>query len=106
MGSVFPGFHDYYFEGSGGRLKSHGFLLEHDGHTVEAAIDRAKIHRPAFVQLCTWNDWQEGTVFEPSKEKGFYYLLKLQRHILGHSDEGALHVATDAYLQLQQARHR
>lgn len=98
IGAVWPGFKDFYVEGSGGKQKSYGFLPDHDGRTIEAAFARARIHQPAFVQLVTWNDWQEGTALEPSKEKGYYWLLKLQQHILGRQDEEVLKGATAAFL--------
>ncbi|CAE8704486.1 unnamed protein product [Polarella glacialis] len=101
IGPIWAGFRDYYVEGSAGKLKSYGHLPEHDGDTLQAAIDRAKIHRPAFVQLCTWNDWQEGTNFEPSKELGYSHLLKIQRDILGEADQAAFESATERYWESQ-----
>lgn len=97
VGPVFPGFRDFY-------EKSYGLLPEHDGHTFEACIDRARLHQPAFVQLVTWNDWQEGTAIEPSKEREYYWLRKLQRHILGSVDERSLKAATAQYLASQSGR--
>ena len=56
VGSVFPGFHDFYVEGSNGTMPSYGRLLKYDGRTVEASIAKAREYRPAFIQLCTWKD--------------------------------------------------
>lgn len=108
LGSVFPGFHDFYDEGSNGNIRSYGHLPEYDGHTFEASIEQARRNQPTFIQLCTWNDYQEGTVIEPTKERQngshFYYLLKLQRHIREREDEGALRRAVEHYRRAQHQR--
>jgi hypothetical protein len=98
IGSVFPGFHDFYKEGSGGKMKSHGVLPEYDGKTFEVSMEEAREYRPSFIQLCTWNDYQEGTVFEPTKEREFYFLLKVQQHLLGATHEAALRDIVGCYM--------
>merc|ERR1712217_822399 len=64
IGSVFPGYHDHYAESEG--KASFGRLPEYSGRTFEASVAQAFRHQPAFVQVATWNDFQEGTVLEPA----------------------------------------
>ena len=78
-------------------MKSHGVLPEYDGKTFEVSMEEARENRPSFIQLCTWNDYQEGTVFEPSKEREFYFLLKVQQHLLGATHEAALRDIVGCY---------
>jgi len=95
IGTIFPGFHDYYVEGSLGEDSSYGRLPEYNGKTFEASIYQAKEHMPNFVQAATWNDFQEGTVFEPAIERGieyksvYYFLMKIQSKTFGSVNEEA-----------------
>ena len=34
----------------------------------------SSVGNPELIQIVTWNDWQEGTAVEPSREHGFRYL--------------------------------
>jgi len=87
IGSIFPGFKDYYKEG--GSDTSYGILPEFDGKTFNASMYEAQKYRPTFIQAATWNDWQEGTIIEPREGKGkdrYYFLLRLQQYILGYNN--------------------
>jgi len=97
MGVIWQGFHDYYKEGSGGVEKSYGYLDPLNGRTADLSMNYATKYKPAFVQLTTWNDWQEGTTFEPSREAGYFYLKKVQQHILGVTNETAFKEVTSRY---------
>jgi len=93
IGTILPGYHDYYVEGSNGSKGSYGHLPEFGGHTFEASMYQAKSNMPNFVQAATWNDFQEGTVFEPAVEREdeygnpYYFLMKLQTHIKGYANK-------------------
>ena len=54
---------------------------------------------PQSVCLACRNDWQEGTIFEPSKEERFQRLLQLQKSILGFADEEAFDNTLKAFLE-------
>lgn len=100
IGSVFQGFRDFYVEGRGS--KSYGRLPLYDGHTFEATMDQARRNQPTFIQVATWNDWEEGTIIEPAVEwptTPLFFLLKLQEHILGASNEAVLNEALTQYMQ-------
>lgn len=92
MGSAFPGFHDFYVEGEG-RTHSFGYLPDYNGRSLEVAFHEAKMYKPQFLQLATWNDYGEGTAFEPTREtlgtpaSHFRRLLDLQTHLNPHRDE-------------------
>eukprot|EP00555_Chaetoceros_dichaeta_P000574 CAMPEP_0198277516 /NCGR_PEP_ID=MMETSP1447-20131203/65889_1 /TAXON_ID=420782 /ORGANISM="Chaetoceros dichaeta, Strain CCMP1751" /LENGTH=480 /DNA_ID=CAMNT_0043972537 /DNA_START=85 /DNA_END=1527 /DNA_ORIENTATION=+ len=90
IGSIFPGFKDYYKEG--GSHESYGSLPEFDGKTFNASMYEAQKYHPTFIQAATWNDWEEGTIFEPREGKGkdrYYFLLRLQQYILGYNNSAA-----------------
>jgi hypothetical protein len=103
MGSAFPGFHDYYAEGNNGT--SYGQLPTYNGQTLEVGINQANTHFPPFLQLATWNDWGEGTCFEPTQEEigtpasHFRHLLNLQQHLTSHQDEASFVTTTCQFWQ-------
>ena len=49
------------------------------------------------MQLATWNDFGEGTVFEPTVETGFDYLLQLQEFTGAPYGEAELQLVFDLY---------
>ncbi|WP_425399540.1 hypothetical protein [Aeoliella sp.] len=71
--SAFPGFDVF-----GGA----NFEIPHDdGQTLASTLNLANLYSSSFdfLQLATWNDFGEGTIFEPTAEFGFAYLLQLQQ---------------------------
>lgn len=84
VGAVaYPGFNDFYQEGGLGNVVP--FEIPHEnGQTLDAVLEQFQVYAnlaPArfdFLQLATWNDFGEGTMFEPTVETGFDYLLRLQ----------------------------
>jgi hypothetical protein len=79
MGVAYPGFLDYYKEGNSGNGY---FEIPHeDGATLEKTLALAEKHKTKFdmLQLATWNDFGEGTIFEPTFEAGFSYLQQIQK---------------------------
>lgn len=82
-GIAYPGFVDFYEEGGVGQVVA--FEIPHEsGQTLAATLELAEKHhsRIDFLQLATWNDFGEGTVFEPTRETGFDYLVQIQ-HFTG-----------------------
>ena len=78
-GAAYPGFDDYYQEGGTGT--NIGFTIPHNnGQTLADTLTLAAQNASAidFLQLATWNDFGEGTMFEPTVETGFAYLEQLQ----------------------------
>jgi hypothetical protein len=78
-GVAYPGFHDYYVEGGAG--SSYFYLPENNGQTLAdnlAAYSQYQANLD-FLQLATWNDFGEGTVFEPTLESGYRDLVKMQQ---------------------------
>ncbi|MEM7682225.1 MAG: hypothetical protein AAF288_09755 [Planctomycetota bacterium] len=79
-GSAYPGFVDFYVEGGVGDVV--GFEIPHNnGDTLADTLALADLYanQMDFLQLVTWNDFGEGTVFEPTVETGFDYLVQLQQ---------------------------
>ncbi|WP_197526733.1 glycoside hydrolase family 71/99-like protein [Botrimarina colliarenosi] len=79
-GVAYPGFDDYYVEGGVGNVVP--FEIPHDGgQTLDALLSLATTYanNVDFVQLATFNDFGEGTMFEPTIETGFEYLKKVQQ---------------------------
>ena len=78
MGVAYPGFVDFYQEGNAG---SGYFTIPHkEGATLAATLKMANQYKENInmLQLATWNDFGEGTVFEPTLETGFEYLKQVQ----------------------------
>jgi hypothetical protein len=77
--AAYPGFDDYYQEG--GSSTNIGFTIPHNnGQTLADTLTLAQQNSRVidFLQLATWNDYGEGTMFEPTVETGFAYLEQLQ----------------------------
>jgi beta-glucanase (GH16 family) len=81
MGVAYPGFKDFYEEGNSG---SGFFTIEHNGVTTLnetlQLVDKYKANID-LLQLATWNDFGEGTMFEPTFEFGFSFLTSLQQYL-------------------------
>jgi len=78
-GVAYPGFDDFYEEGGVGDIIP--FDISHNnGQTLAGVLNLVGQHQQAidFVQLATWNDFGEGTMFEPTVETGFSYLAQVQ----------------------------
>jgi hypothetical protein len=59
-----PGFNDCY-NGVAGTPKMR--VTPHNGGTFfKQQLDAAKNKKPKYLQLCTWNDYGEGTIIEPT----------------------------------------
>lgn len=72
MGFISPGFDDSGVSGWGSgtarKLPRQGLDI------LEQTMALSSIGHPELIQIATWNDWQEGTAVEPSREHGFAYL--------------------------------
>ena len=77
MGGAYPGFKDFYAEGGGGAAI--GWTIEHNnGATLDETLSLAKNANLNYLQLITWNDFGEGTMFEPTVEFGYSYIEKVK----------------------------
>ncbi|BBO31157.1 glycoside hydrolase family 71/99-like protein [Lacipirellula parvula] len=102
-GVAYPGFNDYYEEGGDGAVVP--FEIAHDdGQTLARTLELANKHRDelAMLQLATWNDFGEGTMFEPTAETGFDYLAQVQKFTGVPHNEADLEIA----YRLYEARQR
>ena len=78
MGCAYPGFKDFYEEGGWG---NNLFYLDHNNGTLlNQTLDLAIQNKNSIdaLQLVTWNDFGEGTMYEPTYEFGFKMLTNLQ----------------------------
>ena len=80
MGGVYPGFNDFYAEGGAG--SSYFNIPHNNGSTLDQVIGLVNLNKNIIemVQFITWNDFGEGTIFEPTFETGFSYLVKIQKY--------------------------
>jgi len=87
IGSVYPGFKDYYAEGGAGDTLffidpydgSSGQENENPAATFQWTLSRATDANARMIQVATWNDFGEGTQVEPTVETGFTYVQILQK---------------------------
>jgi len=77
IGSAYPGFHDFYAEGNAGT--SYGYVDYDRGENLEKLLAKAAERNAEYVQLVTWNDYGEGTMIEPTVERGFDDLVRIQQ---------------------------
>jgi hypothetical protein len=80
MGVAYPGFKDYYAQGGAG--SGYFTIPENNGATLNETLARYEQYKTnlKFLQLATWNDFGEGTCFEPSLENGYKYLVRIQQY--------------------------
>jgi hypothetical protein len=98
-GVAYPGFNDYYAEGGVGNVVP--FEIPHNGgQTLYAVLDLAEQYsnNVDFLQLATFNDFGEGTMFEPTIETGFEYLKTIQEFTGVSYGEAELQLVYRLYL--------
>lgn len=78
-GAAYPGFNDFYQEGGAG--SGYFTIPSNNGQTLAQTLAVANLYssRVDFLQLATFNDFGEGTMFEPTVETGFDYLMQIQQ---------------------------
>lgn len=67
-GTVFPAFHDIYAQAF---KLSYGYLDYYMGETYKLTWEAALKARVNIIQIQTWNDYGEGTIVEPTIERGY-----------------------------------
>ena len=75
VATVFSAFDDCY-EDTGGT--SYGTLEYNSGTVFDITFKKAMPFNPHIVQAATWNDYGEGTIIEPTIERGYSELEYLQ----------------------------
>jgi hypothetical protein len=71
LGSANPGFNDTPVWGWGGGPR---ISPDYHGRRLQLTWDLCVRHKVDLVQLVTWNDWNEGSTFEPSDTYGYHYV--------------------------------
>jgi hypothetical protein len=61
-----------------GRESGYRFLNYANGGIFKLTLDYAEKAQPAIIQIITWNDYEEGTIIEPTIERGYAELEVLQ----------------------------
>ncbi len=79
VGGAFTGFHDIYAQAGVGT--SYGFLGDRGGQTLAETLERAAAADVPIVQIATWNDFGEGTMIEPTVERGTRDLETVQAFV-------------------------
>jgi hypothetical protein len=80
MPSVFPG-HDPYYGRGGWGSDAGNFFVPWNVSNIDATMNIALASNGNYIQLATFNDFGEDTVFEPSVARGFSALEKVQQKL-------------------------
>jgi hypothetical protein len=75
VGTAVPAFHDIYAQAGG---NSYGYLDYSNGETFKLTWTAAEKARANVIQIQTWNDYGEGTIIEPTIERGYADLEFIQ----------------------------
>lgn len=75
--SVVPGFDDTCVWGWGDGQR---IAPRYDGKRYDVCWERVLKSESRYVQIVTWNDWNEGSHIEPSESFGYEYLLKTAQY--------------------------
>ena len=65
--TALPGYNDTVIRSPGNTVDREG------GRRFRESLERALDADPDFLQICTWSEWGEGTVIEPTVEFGYEY---------------------------------
>lgn len=99
IGAIYPGFKAFYDQGyDNGEVF---FEIDYDhGKTLDQMVsmalqyeDQVEMH-----QLVTWNDFGEGTMFEPTREFGFQFLISLNPLTGGSTNFDDYHAVLDKFI--------
>jgi hypothetical protein len=74
LASVFSAFDDAYAD-------SYGHLAYDNGAVFDLTWKKAAAFAPHIIQIATWNDYGEGTIIEPTVERGYKELEYVQDRI-------------------------
>ena len=74
VSSVFSAFDDAY-------VTSLGKLAYDNGKIFDLTWRKAAAFKPAIIQIVTWNDYGEGTIIEPTVERGYKELEYIQDRV-------------------------
>ncbi|MCX8488500.1 MAG: hypothetical protein ORN22_05265 [Opitutales bacterium] len=85
---AFPGYRDFYAQAGVG--KSYGSIEYLDGKTFADTFDQAMNSGAPIVQIATWNDYGEGTVIEPTVNRGTRDLEVVMRRLRPDADPAEL----------------
>ena len=81
VGSIYPGFNDFYYEGGWRPNTDNDWVISNNGTQVlNETLTLTDSSIVEFIQLITWNDFGEGTMIEPTNEFGFLYLEEVQSY--------------------------
>jgi hypothetical protein len=101
MGVAYPGFHDYYSEGGWGPSY---FFIDHDGtNTFSRTLNRALQSDVPMIQICTWNDYGEGTIIEPTREYGNQFLNILAGALGVNAGDNEFNMVKQLYVLRKEA---
>jgi hypothetical protein len=102
LAAAFPGYHDFYAQAGVGQ--SYGLIESREGQTLVESLDQAMKSGAPIVQLATWNDYGEGTVLEPTTERGTRDLEAIQHRLRANADPAELRQILDAYKTTRGSR--
>jgi len=82
MGVAYPRYNDYYAQGGVGG--SNPAIPDNNGQTLNTTLGYIDQYKTSahidYVQCATFNDFGEGTVFEPTVEYGYSDLVRIQQY--------------------------
>jgi hypothetical protein len=81
---AFPRFIDIYAKAK--LHEGYGRVDDNQGATFRESLEKALDTNSSLIQICTWNDWGEGTIIEPSREYQYRDLEWLQEMRRTHID--------------------
>jgi hypothetical protein len=96
---AFPRFHDIHPKA--GVREYWGYLGDRGGATLRETLERALTNRTSMTLIATWNNFNEGTAIEPTREFGFRDLGLLQQLRRQHLQPGFPPTTNELALVLQ-----
>jgi hypothetical protein len=100
FGVAYPGFNPFY---AAGGWAGPNYQLPYNGTgTFAQTLDLALGSGAGYVQLCTWNDYGEGTMIEPTREFGYGFLTTLQQKLGVTFGQNAFDVINTLYNERKQ----
>lgn len=98
VGSSYPGFNDFYYEGGWRSTEEFDWIIPHnETATLAETLSLTHDWSSEFIQIITWNDFGEGTMVEPTLEFGYSLLREIQEYTGAPFTEDDLHLPYRLY---------
>jgi hypothetical protein len=101
VGVAYPGFQPFYTNGG---WPGPGYFIDYGPETFQQTWDMA-LQYTDIIQICTWNDYAEGTIIEPTEEYDTTFVDIIAQATGSKYTHDDIEEITDLYFLRKQHAH-